>query len=696
MEVSRSPRSAQRRNGVLQALGALTLALLIAGCASSSSIEGTDGSSDGSGGSSNGSGGTAGSDGGTFDGSGPGSGGVSSGSGGSTSSGGHSSSGGATGSGGSSASGGSSGSGGITGAGGSAAQPCTVSFEPLSPPTLTGIEAGPNAKVRLHAVVTYSTVQAPTFTWTVTSSSRGSTVPFTAIDGAPMSIIEFKVTDPDTFQISVSVNDPKCQPYSRTATAVVSKPGFLFRTRASNLPVQEQRIDWSPGASIWIDLQAGRQYTIRPLQADQSSNVLSGYLRLTDPGVNLSVEGTTTHGPLMVNLLTGTVYNLLIVPDDAKVAPLLLRKKPEEFQGFTVDQGLQVGTRTVDANGTPIVGARMMLKNGDLTSTVGTSDSMGQMDLWTRSGTMAAIVVPPDGSGLPQARVDIAADGTGLVVPTNTSSFSLTMTWVAATRSTLTINVMDVDGSTAVAGARVRASLRSSSTPVGILSASGGGGPDMNYSAMGSNNAELVSDAQGQARFTALPAGTYDVTITPPARLGSAATTSLSGLKVTSSGLSRTVTLAQKVSLTGKLAPMPASQGTSITAIDTSSDAAGSTATAVADSNGMFTLSIDPNRTYELIMQPRLDQALGRRAMRDVIVGATGTALGSITLPAAVSVTGNVMSGGKPVAGAFVQVFCVSSSASCVDPTISLGEVTTSSDGSFQVVLPDLTAAVVK
>ncbi|HEX2660267.1 MAG TPA: hypothetical protein VHU40_18420, partial [Polyangia bacterium] len=443
--------------------------------------------------------------------------------------------------------------------------------------------------------------------------------------------------------------------------------------------------------------QSGRQYAIRPLQANQTSNLVRGYLRLTDARANFSLEADTAHGAVTANLLSGAVYNLLIVPDDPTVAPLLMpNQPPETFQAFTVDQGLHVGVRTVDGNGTAIVGARMILKNGDLTSTVGVSNAMGQMDLWTRPGPVSAIIVPPADSGLAQARVDLATDGTGLTIPANTSSYVLTMTWNVATRGALTITVMGSSGNQAVSGARVRASLRASNTPVGVLTASGAGPGDTNVSAMGSNNAELVTDGQGQARFAALPAGTYDVTITPPSGLAPAAITGIAGLKLTSTGLSRTVTLAQKVNLTGTLGPLPASQGVSITAIDTTSDASGSTATAVSGSDGAFTLSVDPSRTYELILQPRPDQALGRMVMRDVMVGATGAALGTITLPASVVVTGNVMNGGKPVPGAFVQVFCVSSSASCADPTISLGDVTTASDGSFQVVLPNLTAVTPK
>ncbi|HEY8925693.1 MAG TPA: hypothetical protein VIU64_15000, partial [Polyangia bacterium] len=44
---------------------------------------------------------------------------------------------------------------------------------------------------------------------------------------------------------------------------------------------------------------------------------------------------------------------------------------------------------------------------------------------------------------------------------------------------------------------------------------------------------------------------------------------------------------------------------------------------------------------------------------------------------------------GAPVGQAFIQIFCVSSVSSCVDPTLSLVEVTTRSDGTFDLLLPD-------
>ena len=662
-------------------LGALAVLLLVSSCAAGSSEPAT-----GSGGAD-----AAAMDGGTKDGSSTD---VFSGSGGSQGSGGSSSSGGVTGSGsgGSSATGGAQGSGGAaagtggsSGAGGASAPRCSLSIEPVSPPTFTGIDAGPNAKLRVHGVATHSTVAALTWTWTVTASG-GMDIETTNIDKA-RSTIEFRILSADTFRIVASVDDPSCGSVTKTATAVVSKPGFLFRTTASNFPVQEQRIDQAAGSSVRIDLQSGRQYMIRPLQAEQLSNLVSGYLRLTDPGANFSLEANTTHGPLTATLISGAFYNLLVVPDDNTVAPLLVRNRPDDLQGFPVDRGLHVLGRALDANGDPVVGARMILKNGDLPSTVGLSNASGQMELWARAGAVAAIVVPPAGLGLPQARVDLASDGSGIVVP-NSSSLTLTMTWAAVARGPLTISVLGVDGTSAVSGARVRVSLRPSTTPVGVITASGGGGSDLGFSAMGSNNAELTSDSKGQARFAMLPVGTYDVTVTPPTGLALAATTGLS-VTLPAAGLSRSVTLAQKVNLTGTTSP-----GASVTAIDTSPDASGTTVTAIAGSNGAFTLVVDPGRTYELILQPQPHpgQALGRRVIREASVAASGSSLGSIPLPPAVTVTGNVMNAGKPVVDAFVQVFCVATSATCVDPAISLGDVTTLPDGSFTLSLPDLAA----
>jgi hypothetical protein len=300
---------------------------------------------------------------------------------------------------------------------------------------------------------------------------------------------------------------------------------------------------------------------------------------------------------------------------------------------------------------------------------------------------VSAIVVPPDGSGLPQATVDLSADGSGIVVPGNGSALSLQMKWAAVGHGALTVNVVDNDGASAVPNARVRVSLRATSTAVGVLTASGSGTGDMNFPALGSVSADLVADASGKARFATLPLGTYDVTVTPPVDLDQAAITTVS-VAVTQAGTSRTVTLARKVNLTGTLGPLPASQGASVTAIDKGS--AGSGTTAIADNNGVFTLALDPNRSYQLILQPRLGQALGRAVVGNVTIAVGGTALAPIMLPASVSLTGLVMNGGNPIGNAFVQVFCVSSAASCVDPSISLGDVTTLPDGSFNVVLPNL------
>jgi hypothetical protein len=285
--------------------------------------------------------------------------------------------------------------------------------------------------------------------------------------------------------------------------------------------------------------------------------------------------------------------------------------------------------------------------------------------------------------------VDVAGGAPGISISADSSSLSLGMQWNAIAHGALTVAVRGPDGASSLPGARVRLSLQPTTTPVAVTTATALGSPSVMLPAFGSFNAERLSDDAGNASFAALPVGTYDVTIVPPPGSPTGAAITALSVALTAAGVTRAVTLAQKVSLIGTLTPLPGVGGASITAVDQSPDAIGVAVSATADDTGHFRLSVDPARSYQLIVQPRSGQSLGRTVLASQTFPAGAASIITLDLPPGLVVTGRVTSRGTDIGGAFVQAFCTASTATCVDPTVSLGEATSAADGTFSVVLPD-------
>ncbi|HEY4186049.1 MAG TPA: hypothetical protein VGP07_13325 [Polyangia bacterium] len=657
------------------------------GCGASSGTDafGTGGNSDGGiggsgAGGNSGSGGTsAGSGGSSSSGSGgrQGSGGTSAGSGGSTATGGR---------------GGTSGAGGATGSGGTSAG-CSVIIQPVTPSSLDGIEAGAGVTVRVRGIVIGASVNPPSWTWTITFAVGG-----TVVDVVPSlydsdTVAEFPVSMSGSYRIAASVDDPRCLPVVAVANATVPQgAAFTFRTTAPGLPVQESKVKLVDGSYGNFALDPGQTFAIKPRKAGQS-NLMTAYVRISSPANSFVIEGETSRTPIMTVLRPQQTYDLLVVPSDP-YAPLLLPSSfPASWATVDIDQGTPVTAQMLTSDGAPVPDARLILKSGILPSTIGVSDSGGSMTLWTRPGTMSATVVPPDGTGLPQANIT-ATDAAGVTLAMGGASLSLTMTWADLTTATPALTVKSIDGATPVANAHVRLALHTPIANAGTLVVSAPGFGDTVLGATGSVNEDIVTDASGLAAFPPVPAGAYDVTIIPPAGSAPAAVTTTT-LTLSNGNPARSINLVQKVPLTGTLltgtGSKSAVQGAVVNAIDVGTGATGMVASAISDGNGAFTLSVDPGRTYQLTVLPIAGPTLlGRTVFPAMTVGSSGGSTGPITLPAGVPYAGSITTNGNPVAGAFVQVFCVSPIASCVDPSVSLAEATTLGDGTFSLILPQL------
>ena len=719
--------SSPRHTADSKRLGLMGLALLaLYGCASSGSTNGSGGGEDGGSDANAGSGGS----------SSTGSGGKSAGSGGSSgaASGGISGSGGAQGSGGAAATGGRTGSGGssssatggATGTGGSTSPHCSTSIV-ITSPASGPIEAGADAVVRVTALAYEFPTMKLTWTWVVMDYAGNLVTPTTA--GDDHAVAQFPVPMKGSYLVKATPSgDPLCIAVNQTVPVVDPQgPSFNFRTWASGYPTQDKTVKQSDGlGGGTLQLEPGKSFTVKPIDP-LSGKLLDSYVRITSSNQAFAFESNTTMKPVMTSLLATQSYNLLIAPMDAasgaggagsvpgtaNFAPYVQFSMPDSWQGLEIDQGLRIAGQTVTAGGTPLQNARMQLRSSAGTpSTIGYSDATGALTLWARDGKMSAVVIPPDGSGLPTA---MTADG-AITVPMG-ASLSLTMQWEAPAQSTLTVQVRAADGTSPVANAKVRLTSAGMPYSPGTLTVQSSGADDVMVPTTAAVTDSLQTGADGQVTFPPYPAGSYTLTIIPPATAAPAAVTTVP-VTLTAGAATQTVALAKQVTLTGTLAGPTGPVAGQVTAIDIgnacttgapgcpaagtpapgTSAATGSVVAGQADASGSFSLTVDPDRTYELIVQPTAASALGRAVRSAFRLCSTATApctapnvsssMVTITVPPGVPYHGTLAgSGGAPVGGAAVQVFCALASATC-DPDVSLAEATSLADGTFTVILP--------
>ena len=580
---------------------------------------------------------------------------------------------------------------------GGAAGGCTVTASAVSPPDWLALEAFPGARARASVVARGARSSAVTFTWDVLWTAQSQMVPVSTTAGDPAgATIEFPVEREGDYRITVRVaGDPTCPIV--TAYGSAQRAVFLMRTTVDGLVVHEDRlnlhaIDPQDKTSIALGTTFGTR--LAPVRVDGTT--LPAYVRISRPGSELQVEGDTSHGSLTAQLAPGLPYDVLIVPNE-DLAPALFTGTPATLQAQTmvVDQGLPIVARMRDAANRALPGARMIMRQGALPSTVGTSDGSGQMTLWARAGILTASLVPPPASGLPQAEVGVGAAGASGVVLDASGALIVQMTWDPVTTAPATIVVRGPDGTTRLAGAQVRATSRAAPGPVGTLTAQVDTGAVLALRAVGSTDIQVVTDANGVATFAALPVGDLTLTVVPPASIdpGTApsdgAVTSVP-ITVASSGLAQTVTLASKVLLSGLVQPIADSAGALVTGIDTSITAPGRVVTATVGANGRYALTVDPARSYQLIVDPAPGASVARAVLGTVTSGAADTTASTRTLPLGHPVIGAVTrSANQPVANARVQVFCPAWSAQCLNASFALADVVTAADGSFQLRLAE-------
>jgi hypothetical protein len=570
---------------------------------------------------------------------------------------------------------------------------CIVTITPLVPSSLSDLQAG--QVLRLQATVSgYEGADggAPRWDWSVTMSSAGA---LAAQNISPMgdsgATIDVTLGAAGMYQVEARIEGaPACDREPLVLHVKPAQtPAYLFRVTppaASQLPVRELVVPATfvgegPQTLDLGDVRSSEVVSLSPVDARGFS--VPSYMRITSPSFTFDIEGHTGRGALVTPLAIALVYDVLIVPDDAGLAPLIVSGTPDAVAAkMAIGAGITVTGALRDGGGNAVAGGRVVLRSGPRPSTVGVSGADGAFALSTRDGVLSADLYPPDGSGLPEAHVDGAP---GVLLLPGMTTLDLAMDWGKVSASTLDVTVTaPAEGTPPVAGARVRAELAAVLPNVGTLHVHGPTAADL--TATGTAQAEATTDAQGVAHLGLLPRGMYHVVVAPPdGAPGAAITVKDVSLGATSGALA--VPLAVPLTFTGALTPEKAAAGAKITAIDRGLLAAVTVPTATAGPDGRYTLALAAGRSYELLVEP--NPALGlARGVVDVVEPATGDGPHVEPVPPALIWKGAITSAGHAVGGALVQAYCGPTMSLCLDQTMAVAQAVTAPDGSLTLALP--------
>ncbi len=581
---------------------------------------------------------------------------------------------------------------------------CGVSIDPLSPQRFSDIPAGPGYRFRLAARVAGGRTTAPTWRWSIVHESNQA-VPYTLVDADP-AVIEFPTEMTGRYTILAEIaGEAGCQD-RRTAFAVVPDRLFAkFRVRATPpagaLALFEADLQISAGTPVTktIDLQRGYPVTIDP-QDERGFELPAFYVRIAGRSSTARLDGYVVPSRRMgfrALLELGQRYDVLLVPDGepgqparAPLAHAGLLAEEFGLQSFRVDRGIAVSGAVAIAAG-PLRGARVRLRAGALPSTVGETGDGGRYALQARAGQFEVRVLPPEGSGLPEAQLPQSA---GVILREGDSSAAVDFTYAAAAPVRLDLTVLAPTGAP-LPGVRVLIESEPGALPrVGSFTLGGVAVP-----AAGLVRRLAISDGAGLASFAALPRTRYRVTLAPPEGApADAAITTANNLDLTSlaaAATGRTVTLGRRTRLLGRLTPAAVAAGLIVKAVDTGEDGAGRTVTTTVGGDGRYQLPTDPDRVYRLFIEPPADRRVPRIPLEPVRARSSDLTLDR-ALPGRLSLSGAALENGVAAAGVVIQVFCVGSAPTCIDPeapditsTPPIDETSSGPDGRYQLYVPD-------
>jgi hypothetical protein len=576
------------------------------------------------------------------------------------------------------------------------AAPFCAQLVPVSAPSFQDLPAAPGSKLRVRVQPSDSKAAPATWEWTASyGDGAGVEVPVTTLDPQG-SEVELPLEKPGRYQIAASaaLKGTPCNVSTMAfATAADQRLGH-FRVRitpaSGPFPVQEAPVQARAGLPVVqaLTVRQGQPVTFQP-QDELGIRGVSAYVRVSQLGSSLAVEGHTARADFKPTLLGTFSYDVLFVPDE-QIAPLLiLGQTPAALN--VLSQKLSLGaalTGTLrDAAGAPLKDGRVILRAGPLTSTVGKSLPGGDFALRVRAGQFAVTASPDPLSGLPE--LSLPADS-GLTITDGPSAGALELKWAPINPAPVSLVIRTAGGVAPAAGARVRLERATPMAGAGTLVYTPDGAAPITRSIAGSVRLTGQVGADGGVSFLRVPPGSYRLLVTPADTDHASALTAVP-LEVSAAGVNgQVVRLSARVKLRGRLLPAPGSADTRIYATPRDLDPPRPVAVATVAADGSYQLEVDPQRAYLVWADPGLGKPFARTQLA-VVPSADGAVVPDRTLPRALAFSG-VLAGEAPgmtIGGAVIQIFCDVAAASCLDPTITLGEGLSDGRGAFSLSLPD-------
>jgi hypothetical protein len=562
---------------------------------------------------------------------------------------------------------------------------------PISAPSFQDLPAGPGRKLRVRVQASDPTAPPATWTWNVAhGDGAGTDVPVVALDPQATEV-EFPLEQPGryTLEVGASVRSIPCT-VTALAFAVASDQRLgQFRVRVTppegQFPVQELRVQAMAGKPLAMGLllEQGQPVTFQP--RDDRGGIAS-YVRVSQLGSSLAVEGHTGHADFKPALLGAASYDVLFVPDEEVAPYVVLGQTPAMLNVLSqkLSPGAALTGKLLDGAGAPMKDGRVILRAGALTSTVGASSATGDFALRVRPGQFAVTVSPPPASGLPELTL---APESGLTIGEVPAAGAVEVKWAAVTPAPVGLMVTTAAGLPA-AGARLRLERVAPLPAAGTLIYTAPGASPISHMVPGYVRLNGVVTTDGSGNLPGVPPGAYRLLITPSDADRLSALTTVT-LDIPAGGLAnRMVRLVNKVKLRGTLLPAE-STGTKIFATPQELDPPRPVASATVGPGGAYQLDVDPERLYVVWADPGVGKP--RVQLARVRAAADGAQVPDRTLPKALAFTGTLVSApnGYPVPNAVIQVLCEMAASSCLDPGVVLSEGVSDRAGKFTLSVPD-------
>ncbi len=545
-----------------------------------------------------------------------------------------------------------------------AAQSCLVNV------TFTPSQAQVSAGTARAKASVFNATGLVEYQWQVFSNGR---VVASAKAQPDNSEVSFAIDQAGVYQAIVQISSgtfcPSGTGYLNVSAANANTAPFRLRFTNAGLaavPVQDRVVMVAGGAD----------YFVGPVLLERGVDALT---TLTSDGVPqaafVRVASTGTSAPIAVETYSGAngaialplqfgMYDVLITPLSDAIAPMRLLWDTLATT-IAMTPGTLVTGHVLAPNNAPLANARVVLRVGNLPSTIGFTDSTGAFRVRARPslGAVTEIRVAPS-NGLPMLVATAVFDLTNDVVVRYDAAIAVRnlqgLEVRSASNGLLPFTQVAVRGEQANAGT-VTAGVASSARAIVVASA--------------------TTDSAGQLPTFLVPTFALAAAIAPPlGATGMVAVPTVTPAQLRADAtamMTATITLAG-VPLAGvelQLTPTHTSPLAALPPIQlvANTNAAGNAAIAVAGAGRFNVRVVDPQRRIAPL--ERLDVAVG--------------ALGTLTATKAISVLGTTLAPGSTslLAGVGVQVFCVQ--CTVAEQQVPLAQGVSDRRGVFAVVVPD-------